>query len=74
MYKLLVSYGDGDKGAIVAWENFLNDLMDRQPNNILSVETIEEVLKKYNCVNIYYSDYIKFETKDDAVDFLLRWL
>jgi len=74
MYKLLVSYGDGDKGAIVAWENFLNDLMDRQPNNNLSVETIEEELKKYNCVNIYYSDYIKFETKDDAVDFLLRWL
>jgi hypothetical protein len=73
MYKLQVVNFNSDPVSIIqAWYNF-NKYLNLGYGNQDDPTLFDVELAKFNCKNVINTDYVVFETKEDAVDFLLRW-
>ena len=60
------------------WHNFIDGTID--PNSYSNVEIVDQELLKYNGKYIAYADtrtdlnsYVKFDSQEDMMYFILRW-
>jgi hypothetical protein len=79
MYDLKVCWLDHDERKTKqhpAWKNLSEYAYNRADAVEFSdaIIFINKELEKFNCVNILRSDYIRFETESDAMQFILTWI
>jgi hypothetical protein len=88
MYKLdiIINYSNNDIGRHPAWNNFFTNVITNDLYSVLSPinsrlvdnihKAINDRLKEFNGYrpgSPMTGAYIEFETKDDAIRFLLTW-